>query len=168
MRKAAPVLVTLLVVAIMLVLIVARARQQGYVTVLPGNTARQPVEVVLGRYQDTQCGMPLEQLQDAAQAVAPDGRTWFFDDVGCLALWLEKNKRAGELVLWVHARDTETWIDARTAWYSRNDSTPMLYGFAAYAVRREGLVDFTEMRNRMLRGENLTNPYVRKELLGNR
>lgn len=168
MRKAAPVLSVLLVVAIMLVLMVARGRQQGYVTVLPGNTSRQPAEVVLGRYQDTQCGMPLEQLQDSAQAVAPDGRTWFFDDVGCLALWLDKNRRADELVLWVHARDTGAWTDARTAWYSRNDTTPMLYGFAAYAALREGLIAFPEMQARMLRGENLTNPYVRKELLGNR
>lgn len=167
MKKIAPVLVTLLLIAIMLVIVISRAKQQGYVTVLSGNVELKPVEILPGKYQDTECGMLVNQLKDSAQAVAPDGKTWFFDDVGCLALWADKNKKPDELVMWVYTRDTEAWIDGRAAWYSRADYTPMHYGFAAYATKQEGFIDFQEMSNKMLRGENLTNPYIRKELRGN-
>jgi hypothetical protein len=167
MRKMAPVLVVILVLAVMAVLVMGRARQQNNLTILTGNTDRIAVPIELGRYQDTQCGMPIEHLEDAAQAVAPDGRTWFFDDVGCLALWLKTNRKRQEMTLWVYTRDTSTWVDARQAWYSRTDATTMEYGFGAYAERQDVFVNFDTMVAMMQRGENLTNPYTRKELLGN-
>ncbi len=135
-----PVLVTALVLAVIAVLVISRAKQVRHVTVLKGNGQRQPVEIVLDHYQDTQCGMLLEQVRDTAQAVAPDGRTWFFDDVGCLALWYGDHPRRDALVLWVRTRDTDRWVDGRAAWYTRTAETMMHY--------------------------NLTNPYTRKELLG--
>lgn len=167
MRKLAPILVTIFLIAIMAVLVMSRAKQQGYVTVLTGNTDQQPVAFEPGRYQDTQCGMLLEQIADTAQAVSPNGKTWFFDDVGCLALWLDKVHQAQDFTLWVYTRDTNDWLDARAAWFSRSDETPMHFGFAAYADSAAGFVDFTRMSALMLRGDNLTNPYTRKELLGN-
>ncbi len=168
MKKLAPVLITLLVMAVLAVLVVGRARQVKHVTVLKGNTERQPVQIVLDHYQDTQCGMLLEQLKDTAQAVAPDGRTWFFDDMGCLALWYGDNPQRESMVLWVRTRDTDHWVDGRHAWYSRTDETVMLYGVAAYEEPQDGFLDFEEMVRKMQRGENLTNPYTRKELLGDR
>lgn len=165
-KKIMPVLVALLLIAVMLVLVISRAKQQGYITVMDGNSNGQPIEILLGQYQDTQCGMLVEQIQDSAQAVGPKGKTWFFDDPGCLALWVDHHSRPDELTLWVRSRDTDQWIDARTAWYSRTDRTPMHYGFAAYVENQDGFVDFAQMQRLMLRGENLTNPYVRKELTG--
>lgn len=167
MRKMAPFLVVVLVLAVMAVLVVGRARQQHNLTILTGNQAHQAVSIELGHYQDTQCGMPLEHLQDACQAVAPDGRTWFFDDPGCLALWLKTNRLREKMVLWVYTRDTSTWVDGRHAWYSRTDQTTMEYGFAAHAQEQPDYVAFDTMVQMMSRGENLTNPYTRKQLLGN-
>ena len=167
MKKLVPVIVTVLMVATIALLVVSRAQQVKYLTVFKGNTSSQPVEIVLDHYQDTECGMLLEHLKDSAQAVAKDGKTWFFDDVGCLALWLEDNKHRDEMVLWVYTRDTEEWIDGRQAWYSRIDNTPMNYGFAAYGNQADDRIVFDEMFRKMLRGENLTNPYIKKELLGN-
>ena len=168
MKKMAPVLATALVLAVIAVLVISRARQVRHVTVLKGNLERQPVEIVLNHYQDTQCGMLLEQVRDTAQAVAPDGRTWFFDDVGCLALWYGENPRRDEMVLWVRTRDTERWVEGRAAWYSRTAETVMHYGVAAFEKPGDELIPFEEMVGLMLRGENLTNPYTRKELLGDR
>jgi len=167
MKKLVPVLVTILLVATIAILVISRANQVQYLTVLKGNTSQQPVEIIFDHYQDTQCGMLIERLKDSAQAAAPDGKTWFFDDAGCLALWLGDNKHRDEMVLWVYTRDTEEWIDGRKAWYSRADRTVMHYGFAAYAQKKEDRIPFDEMYRKMLRGENLTNPYTRKELIGN-
>jgi len=43
----------------------------------------------------------------------------------------------------------------------------MLYGFGAYSTLKDGLIDFETMRLKMLRGENMSDPYIRKKLLGN-
>ncbi len=167
MKKIVPVLVTVLLVATIAILVISRANQVKYLTVFKGNLSKEPVEIIFDHYQDTQCGMLLTRIKDAAEAVAPDGKTWFFDDVGCLALWLIDNKHREEMVTWVYTRDTNEWIRSQDAFYSRADRTAMHYGFAAYANNAEGRISFAEMYRKMLRGENLTNPYIRKELIGN-
>lgn len=167
MKKLVPVLVTILLVATIAILVISRANQVQYLTVLKGNTEQVAVEIIFDHYQDTECGMLIERLKDAAQAAAPDGKTWFFDDVGCLALWMGNNKHRDEMVIWVYTRDTEVWLDGRKAWYSRADRTTMHYGFAAYENHKDGRIAYDEMYRKMMRGENLTNPYTRKELIGN-
>lgn len=166
MKKLVPVIIVILILAIIAVLVISRAKQVRHVTILKGNAARQPVEIIRDHFQDTQCGMILKKEADTAQAVAPNGNTWFFDDVGCLALWYDENPSREDMVLWVLTRDTERWVDARKAWYSRTDKTVMKYGIAAYEHQSEGFITFADMVPKMLRGENLTNPYTRKELLG--
>jgi hypothetical protein len=64
------------------------------------------------------------------------------------------------------SRDTKKWIDGRSAFYSLVDKTPMGYGFGAYEKKAPTHVDFDTMRLRMLRGETLNNPHIRKQLLG--
>src|SRR5690606_4013102 len=123
-----------------------------------------PIE--MGNTQDAQCGMIIDSLEYAAQAIAPDGRTWFFHDLGGVALFLAGKPFEHEAVIWVHTLDTQSWIDGREAFYSRTEKTPMFYGFGAYEKPQAEFVDYNEMRAMMLRGENLTNPAVRRRLLG--
>ncbi|MEA3373001.1 MAG: hypothetical protein U9Q62_04845 [Campylobacterota bacterium] len=162
-----PILIVFALIAVIVAVFLGRAKEQQMLTVYEGNLKQLPVEIKLGHYQDTQCGMPVEQLGDSCQVSAPDGKTWFFDDVGCMALWIENKSFIDEAKIWVYSRDTDGWIDARTAWYSLTDNTPMRYGFGAYSTRQEGFIDFETMKLKMLRGENMTDPYVRRELLGN-
>ncbi len=42
----------------------------------------------------------------------------------------------------------------------------MGYGFGAYENKKEDVINFEEMLLKMYRGENLTNPHIRKKLLG--
>lgn len=163
----APVLVVLTLVVIIVVIVISRAQQQQMVTVVEGNTEQKVLEIRLGHYQDTQCGMPVEHLKDSAQLSMPDGKTWFFDDVGCLVNWISGKPVTEQARMWVYTRDTGRWIEAASAWYSLTDTTPMQYGFGAYETQQQGFVDFETVKLRMLRGENLTDPYVRRELLGN-
>lgn len=168
MKRLLPFLLIVLILGAIAALFLSRAAQQQPLTVYVGNTEKKPLPIEFGRYQDTQCGMPIQHLEDAAQAVAPDGKTWFFDDVGCLALWMSDKGFKEELVLWVYAKDTQTWIDAHAAFYTRTDDTPMHYGFGAYAHKAEGMIGFETLRLLMLRNEHLANPYTRRELLGER
>ena len=80
--------------------------------------------------------------------------------------WLEDKEFRDSAKIWVMSRDTNRWIDAREAFYSLSDETPMGYGFGACEKRADEFVDFDTMRLRVLRGETLQNPAIRKQLLG--
>lgn len=131
-----------------------------------GNVKKEPLQFKPGMVQCSECTMKIERYEYSGEVVAPDGKTYFFDDPGCLVLWLEKQDFKDEAVLWVYAMDTKRWIDAKKARYSLSDPTPMRYGFGAYEHDKEGFIGYDEMRLRMLRGENLANPKIRKRLLG--
>jgi copper chaperone NosL len=165
-KKLFPYLIILAIISAIVAVFLNRAQTQQMLTVYTGNHEKKALPIKLGHYQDTQCGMPVEKLEDAAQAVAPDGKTWFFDDIGCLGLWMEDKAFKDELVIWVYAKDAKEWIDGRKAHYKLTDETPMHYGFGAYKQKQEGMIDFSTMQLKMLRNEHLNNPYTRRELLG--
>jgi len=131
------------------------------------NHDKKPLEFQTGTVTCPQCRMPLVSLNNSVQIITSDGKTWFFDDVGCMVLWIEENKEMlSKLVIWVYAHDTLQWVDAKKAYYSLIDRTPMRYGFGAYEYAQEHLISFEKMRLRMLRGLTLKDPKIRKHLLG--
>jgi hypothetical protein len=166
MKKFLPYIIIAVIIFAIVGIFLSRASQQNMLTVYEGNTERKALNIKLNHYQDTQCGMPIKHLEDSAQAVAPDGKTWFFDDIGCLAIWMQDKSFKDKLIIWVYAIDAKTWINAQKAWYSLTDNTPMHYGFGAYKNKKENYIDFETMQLKMLRNENMSNPYYRRELLG--
>jgi len=166
MKKLLPLLSIALLIAVIAIVFVSMAKKDAPVTIAKGNMAFKPLPIKLGKTNDTQCAMLIKSNRNAAEAIAPDGRTWFFDDPGCMMTWLKSREWADKAVLWVHTLDTKRWMDARKAWYGVTDVTEMHYGFGAREKKCKGCIDFEEMRLRMLRGENLTNPKIRKKLLG--
>jgi len=152
-------------ITVVAILFIARGDVQQMTVVYEGNLDRAPLEMALNHFQDSECGMVIDDLAYASQVVAPDGRTWFFHDHGSMAAWLKTRPFQAEAVIWVHDLDTGTWIDGRTAWYSRTAQTPMLYGFGAHSQFQSSYIDFQTMQQYMLRGETLANPAIRKQLL---
>lgn len=132
------------------------------------NTSRHPLEYKDNTLQCPQCNMFIVGKNDTAQIITNDGKTHFFDDVGCAILWIRDKKLSMQsLTFWVHTRDTHDFIEASKAFYSVTDNTPMKYGFGAYEKKQPTSISFEEMQLRMLRGENMSDPSVRKKLLGN-
>ncbi len=127
-----------------------------------------PVEFKPKEVQCVKCTMQLESKLHSAQAIMPDGRVYFFDDPGCMALWIKDQNNKAKIKLWVYTDDTKRYIDARKACYKLGDKTPMNYGFGAYEKRTKGCVDFDEFVAMMARGENMTNPAIRKRVLEQR
>jgi copper chaperone NosL len=148
-------------------LVVTRSEKTQNKTIVMGNTSHQAMEIESGNYQCAKCGMGMNNSHDAAQAVADDGRTWFYDDVGCLAIWINQIDESESFTVWVFARDTQSWINGRTAWYSRTDETPMRFGFAAYSKRKSDHIDYAEMLELISQGKSLKDPETRELLLGN-
>ncbi len=166
MKKVLPILVSLVMVAIIAGIFVSMAKQNAPITIINGNNDKNPLRIVLNKTNDTQCAMLIKSEENAAEVVAPDGRTWFFDDPGCMVLWLKDKPFRDQAKLWVHTIDTKAWLDARKAHYGVTDHSEMHYGFGARAKATPKSIDFEEMTLRMYRGENLTDPKIRKKLLG--
>ena len=166
MKKALPLLTVLIFIAIIVGIFLSMSSQKQMVVIYEDNHKHEPVDIQLSHFQDTQCGMTITKLEDSVQAISPDGKTWFFDDVGCFALWYKNIAFQKDAKIWIHSRDTKEYIDARTAWYTNTESTVMGYGFAAYTTKTNKMISFEEMLLKMYRGENLTNPLIRKKLLG--
>ena len=132
------------------------------------NSEKKPLEFQDNKVQCPQCYMYLVGKAHTAQAIDAEHKTHFFDDPGCLVLWArDQKKELKTLTLWVYTMDSHRWIDMRKAHYDIKEATPMVYGFAAYEEAKEGFIDFEEMRLRMLRGETMANPKIKKNLLGN-
>jgi len=167
MKKFTPVLIILAIIAVIVTLFLTLASSKQMIVIKEGNLQRLPLKMELKKYQDSYCGMVIDELAYASQVVAKDGKTWFFHDHGDFVLWLEDKPFKDDVVIWVMSRDTHRWIDAKKAFYSLDEKTPMGYGFGAYEKNADGRIDFDTMRLRTLRGETLNNPAIKKEILGN-
>jgi hypothetical protein len=137
------------------------------VVIVRDNEKRVPIPVGNNKYLDSHCGMLLESAEFAAEIISKDGVTWFFHDPGGVPLWI--NDRGDdfkkEVEIWFMTLDTKKWKRSGEVWFSLTDNTPMEYGFGAYEQKKEGYVPYKEMELRMLRGENMTDPRVKKALL---
>ncbi len=166
MKKILPFLTLIIIIAIIIIIFLSMSNTKQMVVLKEGNTTQTPLEIVLGKYQDSDCGMTIEDMTYVSQVVSSDGKTWFFHDHGGMANWLKDKSFKDNAKIWVMSKDSKKYIDARTAWFSRIDSTPMGYGFGAYEIKQDGFISFDEMLLKVLRNEDLRNPYIKKELLG--
>ncbi|WP_300367405.1 hypothetical protein [Hydrogenimonas sp.] len=161
MKKALVVIGFILFIVVMFLTLAEKPHPK---IVMLDNVKRKPVDILPGAYQCSECKMPIETKKYAGEIIALDGKTWFFDDVGCLGRWLADQNFKDTAVVWVYTIDTKEWIDGRQAWYSVFENTPMGYGFGAYECKKEGMIDFDTMVHRMVSGENLTNREYAKRL----
>jgi nitrous oxide reductase accessory protein NosL len=166
MKKIMPFILIGMIIVIIVALFLSLEKTQKMVVIKEGNLKQLPLKMELHKYQDSDCGMVIDDLTYASQVVAPDGRTWFFHDHGDFVHWLSDKKFKDSAVIWVMSRDTHRWIDGKKAYYTLNEITPMGYGFGAYEHKKNGMVDFNTMRLKMLRGETMKDPKIRKQLIG--
>lgn len=165
-KKFIPFLIVVVAVILIVSLFLFLASSKRMIVVHEGNIKQLPVEMQEGLYQDSECGMVIEDLRDASQVVIKNGKCWFFHDHGGFVKWLEDKEFKDSAKIWVMSRDTKEWVDAKKAYFSLTDDTPMGYGFGAYEKAVDGYINFDTMRLRVLRGETLRNPHIKKQLLG--
>jgi hypothetical protein len=165
MKKIMPVAIVAVIVVIIISLFLVLAKNQNMIVIQEGNLKQIPLKMQLNKYQDSDCGMVIEDLSFASQVVAKNGKTWFFHDHGGFIHWLKDKEFKDDVVIWVMSLDTKRWIKAQDAFYSLDDITPMGYGFGAYEHKKAGHVGYEEMKIKMLRGETMNNPIIRKKLL---
>jgi len=104
---------------------------------LVGCGRQSPRDIGFGAEPCAHCHMTIADPRFAAEAISPTGKVAVFDDVGCLAAWLEED---GEAAAWVLSFvDGREWLPAAQAVYLRSDAlrTPMGSGLAALRPGRE-------------------------------
>jgi len=153
-----------MVVAVIVILLLSFGSDKGAKYVYKNNTEHKIIEIKPKEYQCSECNMDIKDLDYIAELVTQNGNTYFFDDIGCVVLWL-KNHSPKIAKLMTKTLDTHTWIPVEKAWYSRTAHSPMGYGFAPCLKKREGFVSYEEMKLLMLQGKNLHDPFVKKQLL---
>lgn len=120
-----------------------------------------PEEVHWDRDGCERCKMIISDRSFAAQIInRQDGRGYKFDDIGCLIMWVIEEKIAwkGDAKIYVIDVDTKQWIDARTAFFSHPNVTPMSYGFAAHGnkntiPKEKECAGFSEVEARVVKAE---------------
>jgi len=115
-----------------------------------------------------QCNMILPETNTYTSTLIEDGDIVSFDDIGCMVLYAHENKidlkKSNSKVF---TSDTKRDIDSFKAYYRIDQITPMKYGFCAYENKQDSqTIDFDEVIIRILRGEHMANPKIRKRLLG--
>ena len=122
---------------------------------------RNPEKMHWDRDMCERCKMAVSDRNFAVQVVDPKSHKHYkFDDIGCAILWFREEGKNWEdkAVIWVKDAKTGEWIDAKKAWYSTNQVTPMGYGFAAHKRKEDAgggeVIDFDEVKRRVMsRGE---------------
>jgi len=160
------ILIVVVMTAVIVGLFLMLGASGGMVVVKEGNLKKLPLDIKVGHYQDSDCGMVIDDLAFSSQVVSPSGKTYFFHDHGGMAKWIKDKEFEKDAKMWVMTLDTKKYIDAKKAYYSLDDETPMGYGFGAYENKKDGFIDFDEMQLKMLRGETMNNPQIRKKLQG--
>lgn len=78
-----------------------------------------------------------------------------FDDLGCAVIWLDQQswKDNPAVEIWVNAYQSGDWIDARQAYYVKNQLTPMNYGLGAQLEAAPGALDYKQARDHIYKIE---------------
>lgn len=130
-----------------------------------GNPDQLPVEMVWDRVVCEQCRMALSDNRYAVQAIHPNGKPYFFDDIGCAVLWLRKKDWADQARVWVNDVETTEWIEAEKAnWIYGDQKTPMGYGFAATMTPVEKPMDYQMVKKWIYIGKTLVHDNRSKHL----
>jgi hypothetical protein len=119
-------------------------------------------EIHWDRDMCVRCKMVVSERKYAVQTTDPvSGKTYYFDDIGCLVLWFDEEKIpwAGSAKIWITDKNSGEWIDAREAKYSTEDITPMGFGFAAYKAGTEPkgveIIDYEKVVKRSIAMEKI-------------
>lgn len=114
------------------------------------------------------CNMILPSSNIHTAQTKDDNANHYFDDIGCLVLWAKDKKiDIDKVKTEVFTNDTHRYIEASAAYFTINEKTPMNYGFSAYEHEKENSVKMDEVKLKMLRGEHMANPKIRKQMLAN-
>jgi len=154
MKKLKPIITIFLFIALIMIVFFSIARQENVQTVQNNNQTQEALSIDLHHVQCPFCTMVVGDEKYAAQVASTSGRTWVFDDFGCMTKWLDdKAFVEGAPKIWVYAQDLKRWIDAHDAFYETGHTSPMGYGYAAFKKQTSKRLTYKDARKNILQGK---------------
>lgn len=106
-----------------------------------------PAKMNWDRDMCQRCVMVVSDRKNSVQLREPNSnKVHKFDDIGCMVLWFKEEnvpfKESAEI--WITDAISGEWIDARGAFYTTENTTPMAFGFSAYKSK-EAIKDAKEI-----------------------
>jgi len=104
------------------------------------------------------CAMVVSDRKNSVQMVDPKtSKSYMFDDIGCMILWVKQEhpELKDRTAVWVTAVNSGKWIDAKTAFYTTGNVTPMAFGFSAYESKDDikdakEIINYREVAKRVM------------------
>lgn len=90
-----------------------------------------PVPVAWDATRCTRCRMLLSEPGFAGQLHTKEGRVFFFDDPGCLLLYVSE-QHPDVHAIWLHHHRDDRWISREQVVFGEVGASPMGYGLAAF------------------------------------
>ncbi len=97
-----------------------------------------PAKINWDRDMCDRCVMVLSDRKNTVQLKHPSTKKVYkFDDIGCMALWFDEEKIEfrDSAEIWITDAISGEWCDARAAFYTSQNVTPMAFGFSAYKLK---------------------------------
>ena len=69
MKKILPILTLIVIIAIIIIIFLSMSNKKQMVVLKEGNLQQTPLEIILGKYQDSDCGMIIDSMDYASQVV---------------------------------------------------------------------------------------------------
>ena len=94
-----------------------------------------PAKINWDRDMCQRCVMVLSDRKNTIQLREPNtNKVYKFDDIGCMVLWFREENIAfkDSAEIWITDASSGEWINAREAFYTTDNVTPMAFGFSAY------------------------------------
>jgi len=159
-------IITVVILAVVAGTFLFFGKKSETTVVFTDNKSLKPMDIVPNKMLDPQCKMYIETQKHSAEVITQDHKTYFFDDVGCMVLWLKNFKSKMKYFPYVFTEDTNKWVDATKACYKIGIHTPMHYGFGAFEHHDKECISYDDFKLKMYRGETMANPIIRKKYLG--
>lgn len=86
-----------------------------------------------------QCNMAVLDDQFATEVVLENGKTYTFDDIGCMFKWVDENPDQKIAARFVRDYESEKWIKVEEATYVYDESikTPMAYNVISFSNEKK-------------------------------
>ena len=98
------------------------------------NEAAKPVEIDPETDTCANCNMSVADNQHATEIILTNGKTFVFDDIGCMFNWKDENEDKEIEKSFVRDYDTDEWIEVEDSYfvYGEKIKTPMAFNVVSF------------------------------------
>ncbi|MFB6468579.1 nitrous oxide reductase accessory protein NosL [Cytobacillus sp. Hz8] len=103
------------------------------------------------------CNMAVMDNQFATEIILENGKTYVFDDIGCMYQWMSENKDKKVKAKFVRDYNTKDWVELDKATYVYNPdvNTPMAYNVISFADKKDAESFVTKKKGTILSAKDL-------------